>query len=117
MLDPSEAENILQAWGRHLLHEIETEVGYPSRAAVVGQYEAPPEWEPPPPGPLRPGDIDRACWVMIVMSSRYRRLHRDMRDHYRDGARLGYQRLTEGRVMFSRLWEEWSSIDLPKNAI
>lgn len=115
MIDPSEAENLLQAWGRHLITEIEIEVGFPSRAAGCGQYEAP-EWSPGPPGPLRPGDIDRACWVMIVMSSRYSRLHRDLRDHYRDGMRLSYQRAAEGRQTFARIWEEWSVVDQPTSA-
>lgn len=115
MIDPSEAENLLQAWGRHLINEIETEVGYPSRAAGCGQYSAP-EWNASPPGPLRPGDIDRACWVMVVMASRYSRLHRDLRDHYRDGMRLSYQRATEGRQTFARIWEEWSVVDQPTSA-
>jgi hypothetical protein len=116
VLEPSEAEVLLQAWGRFQLEEIEQEVGYPSRAAGCGQYTAP-VWSSLPPGPIRPGDIERACWVMIVLSSRQRRLWRDLRDHYRDGARLGYPRLDEGRRSFALIWEEWGIADQPTNPL
>ncbi len=116
MLTTFEADNLLRAWAHALLAEYQREVGYRSRSAVVGEYSAP-DWSPPAPGPIREGDIDRASWVMVVMSSRHRRLYRDMRDHFLDGMRLKYGRLDEGRRMFSSIWAEWQDVDGPINSL
>lgn len=99
-----EAEALLTAWGAFLRAEVEAEVGYPSVAAGCRDYHAPPEWAPPPPGPVRPGDVERACLVMCLVRVRYKRLHRDMLEHYRDGRRLGWERLRDGRHAFAAAW-------------
>ena len=112
-----EAENLLAAWGAYLRAEVEREVGLPSESPSCRGYTAPPEWEPPPPGPIRPGDVERACWVMIVLMSRHKRLHRDLRDHYRDGCRLSYSRLTEGWHRFGGIWREWEDTQGPTNSL
>lgn len=116
MISDHEAETLLSAWGRHMLEQFEAEVGYPAVSASCAGYEAP-DWQAPPPGPVRPGDIERACWCMVVMASRHKRLHRDMRDHYRDGMRLGWQRLREGRQAFGQIWGTWELVREPANSL
>ena len=106
MLTETSAENLLQAWGRHLAEEIEGEVGYPRFSPSCRDFESPPEWTPPPPGGIRPGDVERACAVMLLMRVRYKRLHGDLREHYRDGRRLSWERLRTGRGVFVKLWTE-----------
>lgn len=109
MIADHEARNILAAWGQHALDEIESEVGYPSVSASCRGYTSP-DWTRTPPGPIRPGDIERACWAMVVMSARHARYHRDLRDHYRDGVRMDGRRLEEGRARFRRIWAEWEVV-------
>jgi hypothetical protein len=116
MIADHEAETLLQAWGRHQLEQFEAEVGYPAVSASCAGYEAP-DWQRPPPGPVRAGDVDLACWVMVVMASRHSRLHRDMRDHYRDGCRLGWQRLAEGRRVFAGIWATAEAVREPVNSL
>ncbi len=112
-----ECENLLAAWGAFLRREVAAEVGYPTVSPSCADYESPPEWAPPPPSPVQQGDVDRACWAMIVMLSRHKRLHRDLIEHYRDGRRLGYERKREGWIHFRLIWSEWDGMTGPANAI
>ena len=116
MIADHEPETLLRAWGPHQLAEIEGEVGYPTVSASCAGYEAP-DWQRPPPGPVRPGDVELACWVMVVIASQKPRLHRDLRDHYRDGCRMSWQRLAEGRRVFSGIWHAAQEVREPANAL
>jgi hypothetical protein len=116
MLAGHECDALLRAWGAFLRGEVEGEVGFPSESPSCASYESP-EWHPPHPGPIRPGDVDRACWAMVVMQSRgrTRAIHNDLRSHYRDGLRIGYGRKVEGWSVFGKIWSEWSELDEPTN--
>jgi hypothetical protein len=115
MIADHEAETLLAAWGHHMLSQYEREVGYPPLSPSCSGYEAP-EWQAPPPGPIRPGDIERACWCMVVMAARNVRLHRDMADHYQEGAAMSWRRLNEGKRAFSAIWEMWETVGDPVNS-
>ncbi len=112
----SEADTILRAWGAHQRAEIDAEVGLPGVCASCIEYEAP-DWVSPPAPVVSIADIERACWAMIVISARHTRLHRDLREHYRDGRKLAWQRLDQGRIAFARAWHEWDRVRGPVNAI
>lgn len=111
-----EADAILSAWGAFQRAQFEAEVGYPGVCPSCVEYEAP-EWNRPPPGPIRPGDIDRACWSMIIMLNRHQKLHQDLTRHYRDGEKIGYGRKAEGWSIFGRIWAEWAEVDQPLNPL
>ena len=117
MLPAYEAETLLAAWGAHLRGEIEREVGFPDHAAGCGDYHAP-DWtgQAAAAPHVSREDIDRACWVMVVLLSRRPRVHRDALDHYRDGCRLGWERLETVRLEFARLWGEWERVRGPCNS-
>lgn len=110
------AETLLCAWGAHLRAEVEAEVGLPGACPSCSEYEAP-DWVTPPAPIVSLADLERACWTMIVVGSRYPRLHRDIREHYRDGRKLGWQRLREGRDTFGRVWTTWDQFTQPINAV
>jgi hypothetical protein len=112
-----EAETILQAWGAFKRAEVEDEVGYPGFSPSCADYSSPPEHNPPPPPPIRRGDIDRACWAMVILSARHPRQYRDMRDHYRDGAKLDPATAAAGRHKFAGIWREWDSASEPVNSM
>lgn len=112
------AEALLCAWGSHRRAEVEAEVGLPGVCPSCADYDSP-DWGniPPPHVLVTPADIDRACWAMIVLRSRLARVHRDALDHYRDGRRLGYQRVREIREQFALVWTEWECVMGPNNAL
>lgn len=100
---PHEAGHCMEAWGRYLMAEVQREVGLPQSAAGCSDYRSPP-WEAIPPPAISADDLAQTFQAMSRMRERYRRLYRDMVDHYRDGAKLGYQRVKEGQHRFCELW-------------
>lgn len=104
-MTPTEAENVLQAWGAFKRSEFEDEVGYPHVSASCAGYDSP-EWGNNPPPNVTHRDIIQACWVMHQMSGRHKRLYVDLKEHYQDGRRLSFNRLDEGKIAFSRIWYE-----------
>jgi hypothetical protein len=99
------AESLLQAWGLHRRREFEDEVGLPGVSPSCSGYESPPEWGEQPPAPVVTAEeIDQVIAVMALMSRRYRRLYRDLREHYVDGRKLGWQVLDRGRHLFCTIW-------------
>lgn len=107
MMSPYRAESLLQAWGRYRLREVEDEVGLPGVSPSCAGFSSPPEWgEAVPPPTVEFWEIERALFVMTLMSSRARRLYRDMREHYVDGRVLGWETLDRGRHLFCVIWVE-----------
>lgn len=100
-----DAEILLKGWGAFLRREVDEEVGLPSCSPAFEGYEAP-DWGTTPPA-LSHADMDRCCWAMLVIHSRHKKLYRDALEHYRDGRRLGWQRLDEIRARFVSVWLEW----------
>lgn len=115
MLALQEAEVLLVAWGAFLREEIESEVGYPQVSPSCAGYESP-TWSREGRVSISRTDIERACWAMIVLSSRNRVLHRQALEHYRDGARLSWRKVDAIRHAFARLWVEWARVDAPLNS-
>ena len=107
-LSQAEAETHLQAWGAHQRAEVAREVGLSPVSASCADYDAP-DWEAPPAPKVSEADIQRACWAMVMAKQHHPRIHRDLRDHYRDGMRLGYQTLCHGRDIFASMWSRWDA--------
>ena len=108
-----QAETLLQAWGHYRRAEVCDIVGLPASSPSFKDYRAP-DWYPPPQPSCSQSDIDRACWAMIVLLSRYRRLYRDLSRHYVDGQLMPYGKMCVGRSTFAAIWLEWS-IDIADN--
>lgn len=115
MLSGNESEILLTAWGAFCRDQFVDEVGLPKVSPSCSGYEAP-DWVTERSVGVTANDIDRACWAMFVLSTRHKRLHRDAVDHYRDGVRLGWQRIDQIRHAFGLCWYEWSRFDEPLDA-
>lgn len=119
-LPGGDAERLLQAWGALKRSEADREVGLPDVCPSCQGYESPPEWGPDASAPkvhISQQDMDRTLWCMVILCKTNHRLWRDARDHYRDGARLGWQRREQIRSAFTAKWQEWSVVDGPTNSI